>query len=114
MTYCGTQEQWDAIEIGNHNEDLTDATLQFHDMEDGVCAICGFGKSIAGDMDGDEQVTYQDAIHLLLNTLFGEEEYPLNGAEGDMDGNGTVNSDDAIYLLLYTMFGEANYPLKRG
>ena len=41
VIYCGTQEQWDAIEIGNDNEDLTDATLQFHNYENGICTACG-------------------------------------------------------------------------
>ena len=111
VTYCGTQEQWDAIEISEYNDPIISATLQFHNIENDVCTICGFGKDIPGDMNADGKMNYQDAVYLLLNTLFGETAYPLNDANADMDGNGTVNSEDAIYLLLHVMFGEANYPL---
>ena len=111
ITYCGTQAQWDAITIGSDNEPLLTATLQFHDIADnGICAICG-GR-IAGEMDGNEGVDCNDAIYLLLNILFGDDVYPLNGANADVDGNGVVELTDAIYLLLYALFGGAFYPLK--
>ena len=64
-----------------------------------------------GDIDGNDVVDHNDAIYLLLHTMFGQA-YPLNGADGDIDGNGTVNQEDAVYLLLHTLFGEAFYPLK--
>ena len=64
-----------------------------------------------GDVNGDNAIDHNDAIHLLLNTMFGEAFYPLNAAPGDIDRNGTVDQDDAVYLLLYTMFGENFYPL---
>lgn len=111
VIYCGTREQWDAIEVGSNNWPLTKVDLQFHDYENSVCTICG-NSLVAGEMDGVEGVTCNDAIYLLLNILFGEENYPLNGADGDIDGNGTVNQDDAVYLLLHSLFGNAFYPLK--
>ena len=47
VTYCGTQEQWDAISIGEDNHELTGATLQFHNpgaaadcVNDQICTIC--------------------------------------------------------------------------
>ena len=64
-----------------------------------------------GDINGDQTVDHNDAIYLLLNTMF-DQAYPLNGANGDIDGNGTVNQEDAVYLLLHTLFGEAFYPLQ--
>ena len=66
---------------------------------------------ILGDIDGDQAVTQDDAVYLLLHTMFGEAFYPLNGAEGDIDCNGSVDQEDAVYLLLHTMFGESFYPL---
>ena len=66
----------------------------------------------AGDVDGDRAVSYNDAIYLLLHTMFGAE-YPLNGAHGDIDGNGTIDQDDAVYLLLHTLFGGSFYPLAK-
>ena len=72
-----------------------------------------FVDYIPGDMDGDGEMTYNDAIYLLLNQMFGDENYPLSTAPADIDGNGTVNLEDAIYLLLRNLFGEEFYPLKK-
>ncbi|MBO5933535.1 MAG: bacterial Ig-like domain-containing protein [Bacteroidaceae bacterium] len=75
---------------------------------------CSFDITVTcvpGDIDGDKVVTQDDAVYLLLNTMFGEAFYPLNNAPGDIDNNGTVNQDDAVYLLLHSMFGEMFYPL---
>ena len=66
---------------------------------------------IIGDLDGNKTVTQDDAVYLLLHTMFGEMFYPINDMPADMDGNGVVNQDDAIYLLLHTMFGDMFYPL---
>ena len=67
----------------------------------------------SGDIDGNEAVDRNDAIYLLLNIMFGEEEYPLS-VDGDIDGNGAVELADAIYLLLHALFGEIFYPLSKG
>lgn len=40
VTYCGTEDQWNAVEIGEGNSLLIDM-LQYHDYADGVCNICG-------------------------------------------------------------------------
>ena len=63
-----------------------------------------------GDLDGNEVVDIDDAIWLLLHTMLGEENYPLNQPV-DYDKNNTVDIDDAIWLLLHTMLGAENYPL---
>ena len=68
------------------------------------------GKSIPGDLDGNGTVNQEDAVYLLLHTMFGEEAYPLKTA-ADLDGSGAVDQADVVYLLLYTMFGETFYPL---
>lgn len=112
VTYCGTQTQWNAIEIGSSNDPLLSATLQLHSFENGVCGICGQKELAVGDIDGNDEVTYEDAVYLLLYSMFGEELYPLSGADGDIDGNGTVDQDDAVYLLLHSLFGDMFYPLK--
>ncbi len=111
--YCGTQEQWAVVTLGASNSSLTKIALQFHNMENGVCTICGHQIFVAGDMDGNEVVDHNDAIYLLLHTMFGEEAYPLHGADADIDANGIVDQEDAVYLLLHTMFGEAFYPLRK-
>ena len=112
VTFCGTQEEWDAIEAGECNESLFYAALQLHNYENKICTICGYKDYISGDMDGNGEVTYQDAVYLLLNILFGDAQYPLNGMDADIDGNGIVEQDDAVYLLLHSLFGEVFYPLR--
>jgi hypothetical protein len=65
---------------------------------------------IRGDVNGDNVVDDNDAIHLLLYTLFGSADYPVN-QNCDMNGDGVEDDNDAIHLLLYTLFGSADYPL---
>jgi predicted peptidase len=63
----------------------------------------------AGDMDGDGAITQEDAVYLLLHTMF--EDYPLRYGSADVDGNEGVDREDALYLLLRTLFGESFYPI---
>lgn len=63
---------------------------------------------LRGDVNGDDYVDSNDAIHLLYHTLL-PERYEINQS-GDFDGNDYVNSDDAIYLLYNTLLPE-RYPL---
>jgi len=63
---------------------------------------------LAGDMNGDGEITDADAIYLLRYTLFGDA-YPLH-ADGDVNCDGGITDADAIYLLRYTLFGDL-YPL---
>lgn len=113
VIYCGTRDQWSSIRIGS-NYTLSRANLHFHSYQDGICIYCqAVNNTIAGDFNGDDAVTQDDVVYLLLNQMFGEESYPLNGADGDVDSNGTVSQEDVVYLLLHTMFGETYYPLKK-
>jgi surface protein len=63
---------------------------------------------IPGDVDGNDAVTSDDAIHLLYHTFL-PDEFPVN-QDCDFDGNGVVDSDDAIYLLYYTFMPD-EFPL---
>lgn len=63
---------------------------------------------IIGDVNNDLSVDSDDAIYLLMHTMF-EEDYPVT-QPADFNKDGSVDSDDAIYLLMYTMFPE-DYPL---
>lgn len=172
VTYCGTQEEWNAITKGEANTALTNATLKLHNLVNKTCTICQYydgckhtttqtvqenlqpatcttagsydsvvncascGEEMSretitvnatghnyigsecsncdcpiGDIDGNGIVDHNDAIYLLLHTMFNETSYPLYGAPADFDGNGTIEQDDAVYLLLHTMFGESFYPI---
>ena len=59
-------------------------------------------KNKPGDIDGNGEVTSDDAVYLLRHTLFADS-YPVN-CFADFDGNGEVTSDDAVYLLRHTLF----------
>lgn len=119
------------VVIGNYtgNEDVDDtvavtATITSYGTEGtDVFVLAGEGASktfnitlkivaagVPGDMNGDKSVDSEDAIYLLMHTLFGETDYPLS-ADGDVDGSETVDSEDAIYLLMHTLFGSTDYPL---
>ena len=65
-------------------------------------------KYIPGDVNNDLTVNSDDAIYLLMYTMF-KEEYPIT-QPADFNKDGQVNSDDAVYLLMHTMFPE-DYPL---
>ncbi len=74
-----------------------------------IYTMVGFGAFVAGDLNGDEAVTDQDAIYLLLHTLLGDK-YPVE-QDCDFNGDGAVTDQDAIYLLLHTLLGD-KYPIE--
>lgn len=63
---------------------------------------------VVGDVNGDGEITDEDAIYLLFYTFF-PEDYPVN-QPCDFNGDGEVTDEDAIYILFYTFFPE-DYPL---
>ena len=83
-------------------------TCEEHSFVEGVCSVCGHKL---GDIDGNETLTHEDAVYLLLYTMF-PENYPLNGAYVNVDGDQDVDQDDAVYLLLNVLFGDDFYPLQ--
>ena len=42
VIYCGTQAQWDALDIVRNNASLWEAKLHLHGTEDHVCPLCGY------------------------------------------------------------------------
>ena len=81
-----------------------------HEMVNGLCRVCKTEPYARGNIDGNDAVDPNDAIYLLLHTMYASE-YPLNYAAADVNGDDIVNLDDAVYLLLHTMFGGVSYPL---
>ena len=100
------------------NGEKTDATyengmitvaLDAGQNEVAVDVIPAQPEPVAGDLNGDGELTDADAIYLLYAT-FDEESYPLN-QKTDFNGDGEVTDADAIYLL-YATFDPDGYPLK--
>jgi hypothetical protein len=86
-----------------------------------TCTVCSAIKTediptltfVVGDVDGSEEITSNDAVYLLMNTIF-PDDYPVSDeqkAQSDFDGDGEVSSNDAVYLLMYTIFPD-DYPLQ--
>ena len=82
----------------------------YNTTEGGTFTVAAEGLPKDGNIDGINDVNFDDAIYLARHTIFGESQYPLC-ADGDVDSSGDVNFDDAIYLARYTIFGESQYPL---
>lgn len=62
--YDGTMNQALRIYVEPDNESFLNATFHFQ-------------PAISGDMDGDGDKDTDDAVYLLLNVMFGDEDYPL-------------------------------------
>lgn len=62
-----------------------------------------------GDLDDNDMIDRNDALHLLYNSMFGDEDYPVN-QDVDFDNDGDITGYDAVYLLYHSLFG-ADYPL---
>lgn len=96
--YCGTQEQWESIQIiASYNEALLNANIRYN-----------VAYGVPGDVNGDGEINDDDALYLLRHTLFAKD-YPL-ASDGDVNNDGKVNDRDVIYLLRHTLF-EEKYPL---
>ena len=68
-----------------------------HVFEGDTCTVCGQGKFVAGDGNGDGKVNLKDAI-LALQTANGKETSVDRGT-ADVNGDGKVNLKDAILIL---------------
>jgi hypothetical protein len=112
--YNGTQEQWDAILIGEGNEPLTNATIHYNSTGHthqyssipsvtvpASCAANGYAE-YACECGQTYRETLLRLPHSFLDgvcTVCGAPEC----APGDLDSVAGVNEDDAIYLLQHVM-----------
>jgi hypothetical protein len=59
-------------------------------------------KNPKGVLNGDGEISDEDAVCLLWTILF-QEESQIN-SQLDFDHNGLINEADSMYLLWYTLF----------
>lgn len=112
VIYCGTQKQWNAIEMDKDNESLNKATLQFHNYENGVCSICKHKTAyIIGDANGDGKANLRDAI-LVLQAANGKD-VAIDRIASDVTGDGKVNLQDAIRILKRANGNKEPFPAEK-
>lgn len=63
-----------------------------------------------GELTFDGEIDREDALHLLYNSIFGDEDYTIF-QECDYNGDGTIDRKDAVYLLYHSIFGAEEYPI---
>ena len=68
-----------------------------HTFENDICTVCGQGKFVAGDGNGDGKVNLRDAI-MVLQAVNGKD-IAIDRSAADVNGDGKVNLQDAIRIL---------------
>ena len=68
-----------------------------HTFENDVCTVCGQGKFVLGDANGDGKINLKDAI-LVLQAANGKN-VTIDRSAADVTGDGKVNIRDAILIL---------------
>ncbi len=67
-------------------------------------------EAIAGDVNNDGQLDSDDAVYLLYNSLYGNEEYRIE-IFCDYNCDGVITAADAVYLMNNHLHGDEEYPL---
>ena len=96
VSYQGTENQWQQVELGSNwiDETVGDVTIE---------------GAIPGDIDGNGQVNRDDVIALLLHVSM-PQSFPIF-VPADFNGDGIVTRDDVIQLLLHISMPDA-FPLQ--
>ena len=97
VTYCGTQQQWNAVNImGDYNKPSQNAKIQYHKYENGVCTICRHSDEgfWVYRLDSNEELAKETIIY-------------VNGLpyEVKADGEGRyveLPKEDELLLVTYT------------
>ncbi len=88
--YDGYEEDWQKIDLGEYNPQLEFVTIHFRERPSDI---------MLGDVDGDGEITANDAI-LVLRASIGTEEFDdTTFIAGDVDGDGEITANDAIMIL---------------
>lgn len=83
----------------------------FDGDSDITCNECGWMRIVPGDVDEDNAVTIDDALH-LLNHYFFPEYYTINVHHNvDYDRDSDLDLDDVFYLLYHVYFPE-RFPIE--
>ena len=93
--YGGTEEEWNAIEVGEYNDELADATIHFAE-EEPIYAI--------GDADGDGEISVKDVIS-IRRFIIGSSSVTINETLADVNKDGKVGVKDIITLRRYISGG---------
>lgn len=98
--YKGTRTQWNEIQIGCDNENLTSATIYYYEAN---------AVDPNPDMDGDNIITASDSQIVLLAYLdiFMGNTPELTAQqliEADVNKDGEITANDAQYILLYYLY----------
>lgn len=126
--YCGTEEQWEAIEKGDNWNEGFGEEFQFHnyvngmctecDIEcahktavDNICADCGMKVStvMLGDVNEDGTVTNADVL-VIFRYIYNANVYPLDVAIGDVNRDGVVTNADVLVIYRY-IYNPELYPI---
>ena len=98
--YTGTEEQWNAIKIGDANEPLTNAVTHFNST-----APVEPDTSL-GDLNGDNAINASDAAVVLIAAaqIGAEGTMDLTAAQqkaADVNKDEKINASDAAIILMY-------------
>ena len=97
VVYCGTQEQWDAIEAEEYWKEYIDQLVQFHCYDDtDVCIYCGKANCYTGTC-GENCTWILDKTGCLTITGSGRME---NYGDGKLPGWSTCNGPQVTKVIV--------------